>query len=350
MLEKRTVETDYREKIISLEDQLEKLTFKLQGTHKEIEEKFLENISQLQKTLGEKEETIKCMAKEHEEELEAEKTLVLKKIEGSELVKKMESNYDECVRQISTMKEELSKKTNEVLKFLEECRTLRDKIDTMEKETCAIVAEKQELVKEREHLNKKISSLQDEKSNLSNIVRKNLDDLTQAKNVINSLQVKLDQREKSLEVFNKQETDLTGLLFQKHLVGESLLQERQQIVRFLEEKVQENDELKKVRDTLAQNLESKIQVLTEMDATYRALETKLEVRSHELEVIMEDRNKAMREVENKVIEMTKIKEERDSLVTLMNGKQSEKDQEITKLLSRLKSEYIINMCSIYKSG
>ena len=77
-----------------------------------------------------------------------------------------------------------------------------------------------------------------------------------------------------------------------------------------------------------------------MEATCRALETKLEVRSNELEVIMEDRNKAVRDVENKVIELTKLKEERDSLVTLMNGKQNEKDQEIAKLLSRLKSTYL----------
>ena len=78
-----------------------------------------------------------------------------------------------------------------------------------------------------------------------------------AKDVISSLQVKLDQREKSLEVFNKQEKHLAGFLFEKHLVGESLLQERQQIVAFLEEKIRENDELKKIRDTLAQNLESR---------------------------------------------------------------------------------------------
>ncbi|CAB3994582.1 Hypothetical predicted protein [Paramuricea clavata] len=342
MHEKTTAQTSYGGNIILLEGQIEELTLKLESAetnYKDIENELLGNISQLEKTLKEKEEKIKCMKEEHEEELgrKSDRILHLEKSEGSDLFKKMEKNHSESIRQISALKEELRQKTNEVLKFMEECRTLRDKIDTMDQEKSAVFQEKEELVRECETLSKKILSLQEEKSNLSNMIRENVDDLTRAKNIINSLQVKLDQREKSLEVFNKQETDLAGLLFQKHLVGESLLQERQQIVGFLEEKVRENDELKKIRDSLAQNLESKSQVLTEMEATYRALETKLEVRSNELEVIMEDRNKAVREVENKIIELTKLKEERDSLVTLMNGKQSEKDQEISKLLSRLKS-------------
>lgn len=337
--EKTVSETSYQEKITLLEDQLKVLTLKLKGTeanYKDVENELLGSISKLKENVKEKEEKIKCMSKEHQEELK-------RKSDEVEILK-MENNNCESIAQISILKDELRQKTNEVLRFMEECRTLRDRIDGMEKEKCAVLGEKEELVTGCENLREKVLNLQEEKSNLTNMIRDNVDDLTRAKDVISSLQVKLDQREKSLEVYNKQEKDLAGVLFEKHLVGESLLQERQQIVAFLEEKIRENDELKKIRDTLAENLESKIQVLTEMEATCRALETKLEVRSNELEVIMEDRNKAVRDVENKVIELTKLKEERDSLVTLMNGKQNEKDQEIAKLLSRLKSTYFNKPC------
>lgn len=342
MLKKTTCETSYEEKISSLQNQVKEYRLKLQSTEtnsRNTERQLLSDISQLKETLKEKEDEINRINKEHKEEikLKSNKILSLERGEGSELFMKLQNNNNESIRQISTLKLELTQKTDEILKFIEECRTLRDRVDKVVEEKSAVFTEKEELVMECENLNKKILRLQEEKTNLSNLVRENVDDLTRAKKVITNLQVKLNEKENSLEVFNKQEADLSRLLFQKHFVGESLLQERQQIVEFLEEKVKENDELKDVRDTLAQKLESKIQVLTEMEATCRALEKKLEVRSNELEVIMEDRNKAVKEVENKVIELTRLKEERQSLVTLMNGKQSEKDQEISKLLSRLKS-------------
>lgn len=342
MLKKTKCETSYEEKISSLENQVNDCRLKLQSTEtnsKNTERQLLRDISQLKETLKEKEDEINRINKEHKEEIKHKSDIILsiERGEGSELFTKLQNNNNESIRQISTLKLEISQKTDEILKFIEECRTLRDRIDKMAEEKSSLLSEKEELVMECENLNKNVLSLQDEKTNLSNLVRENVDDLTRAKNIINNLQVKLDEKEKSLGVFNKQEAEFSRLLFQKHLVGESLLQERLQIVEFLEEKVKENDELKDVRDTLAQKLESKIQVLTEMEATCRALEKKLEVRSNELEVIMEDRNKAVKEVENKVMELTKLKEERDSLVTLMNGKQSEKDREISKLLSRLKS-------------
>ncbi|XP_028400049.1 coiled-coil domain-containing protein 158-like [Dendronephthya gigantea] len=323
------------------EDEVKELALKLRNVdekHKDNEKELLGKIVQLKETVEEREEDITRIKKEHEAELKlkTDKISSLEKDKGSELFERMENNHNECRKQLLTLKEELKHKTDEVLKLMEECRRLRERIDKSQDEKSAILAEKEELNTNFKNLSEKMLRIQDEKSRLSNMVRENVDDLTRAKDVINSLQVELDAREKSLEVFNKQESKLAELLFQKHLVGESLLVERQQIVGFLEEKVQENEKLKGTRDALAQNLESKIQVLAEMEATFRSMETKLEVRSNELEVIMEDRNKAVREVENKVVELTKLREERDSLVTLMNGKQSEKDKEITKLLSRLK--------------
>lgn len=323
------------------EDEVKELALKFRNAekkHVDSEKELLDTIAKLKETLKEKEEKITCIKKDHEAELKLkpDKNSSLEKDKGSELFERMEGNHNDCLEQLLTLKEELRHKTDEVLKFIEECRTLREKIDKIQDEKSSILAEKEELNINFKNINEKMLRIQEEKSRLSNMVRQNVDDLTRAKDVINSLQVKLDAREKSLEVFNKQESKLAEILFQKHLVGESLLAERQRIVGFLEEKVQENDKLKETRDALAQNLESKVQVFTEMEAAFRALETKLEVRSNELEVIMEDRNKAVREVENKVVELTKLREERDSLVTLMNGKQSEKDKEITKLLSRLK--------------
>ena len=186
----------------------------------------------------------------------------------------------------------------------------------------------------------KISHLQEEKSSLSSMVRDNVQDLTRAKTIIDSLQAKLDEREKNLEVYSKQDADFADLLMKKHLVGESLLHERHQIVAILEDKTREIDELKGLRDALAHKLESKIHTLSEVECACRSLETKLEVRSNELEVIMEDRNKLMNNLKTREGELAKVKEERDSLVTLMNGKQSEKEREVNRLITRLKGKMI----------
>ena len=63
-------ETSFKEKITLLEDQLKELTVKLEGNeinYKDVENKFLGNISQLKESVREKEEKIICLTKEHQE-------------------------------------------------------------------------------------------------------------------------------------------------------------------------------------------------------------------------------------------------------------------------------------------
>ena len=55
---------------------------------------------------------------------------------------------------------------------------------------------------------------------------------------------------------------------------------------------------------------------------------------------MEDRNKLVNNLKTREGELAKVTEERDSLVTLMNGKQSEKEREVNKLITRLKGKMI----------
>ena len=109
----------------------------------------------------------------------SDEILRLKKSEqDSELFKEMENNNSESMAQISLLKDELRQKTNEVLKFMQECRTLRDRMDMMEKEKSVVFGEKEELVTECDNLRKKVLSLQEEKSNLTNMIRDNVDDLS----------------------------------------------------------------------------------------------------------------------------------------------------------------------------
>ena len=332
------------EKIVALERQLtdaEQNSKTAKRTFQEIEKELLGNISSLKRTLEEKTDEIRRIIVGHKEELKQKTELAtLEREESRQKYVILGEQDEENTKLVASLKEELRHKTDEVSKCVEECRALRGKEESLCKERSAILREKDDLSSRCESSTQKISHLQEEKSSLSSMVRDNVQDLTRAKTIIDSLQAKLDEREKNLEVYSKQDADLADLLMKKHLVGESLLHERQQILAILEDKTHEIDELKGLRDALAHKLESKIHTLSEVECACRSLETKLDVRSNELEAIMEDRNKLVNNLKTREGELAKVTEERDSLVTLMNGKQSEKEREVNKLITRLKGKMI----------
>lgn len=73
----------------------------------------------------------------------------------------------------------------------------------------------------------------------------------------------------------------------------------------------------------------------ENDKTQKVMTAKAE----ELAAIMDDRNEIMSELKTRQQELVKLRQERDSLSNLLEGKDGEREKEIGKLLSRLKGKY-----------
>ena len=110
------------------------------------------------------------------------------------------------------------------------------------------------------------------------------------------------------------------------------------MIRTLEERISEVEEMKSHREILAKKLRAKDKRVKELEEEKTSTSDSLKIKQEELDALMEDRSNIMAELKLRQVEVTKLKDENSSLSSLVEGKHGEREKEISKLLSRLKGK------------
>ena len=163
-------------------------------------------------------------------------------------------------------------------------------------------------------------------------------DLSEAENCVSKLQTQLKERERTIQNFQVQGTNRAEIIERNSQTGYSLQREREQLIRTLEDRISEVEEMKSHREILVKKSRSKDKRVKELEEERNSLTNSLNINQEELNALMEDRSNIMAELKLRQIEVTKLKEENSSLSSLIEGQHGEREKEITKLLSRLKGD------------
>lgn len=237
---------------------------------------------------------------------------------------------------ISTLKEELLSKGIEASKRQDEIVKLKEDLDVGTRERSFIREEKVNLSGELEKRKAEILNLEKQVIELSTSLDLKEKSLEEAQNLVKKLQTQLAERENVLARFEAQGTNLAEILERNSQTGDSLQREREQLIRTLEERISDVEEMKSHREILAKKLKSKDKRVKELEEEKSSMISNLKIKHEELDALMEDRSNIMAELKLRQIEVSKLKDENTSLSSLVEGKDGEREREITKLLSRLK--------------
>lgn len=290
-----------------------------------------ENIAEREKLIREiREETTRLRESEVEKAVNEEREKSNARLDGllDQLTKSNQS--------VATLKEDLLSKEIELSKRLDENGKLRGDLELRTKEMNLIREEKITLHGEQERCQSEVSNLGKQIAKLSNSVDLKSKSLEEAQILVQKLQTQLAERESVLTSFKAQGTNLAEIIERNSQTGDSLQRERQQLIRTLEERIVEVEEMKSHREILAKKLKSKDKRVKELEEETSSVTNSLKIKQEELDALMEDRSNIIAELKLRQLEVSKLKDENSSLSSLVEGKDGEREKEITKLLSRLK--------------
>ncbi|KAK3740541.1 hypothetical protein QZH41_020675, partial [Actinostola sp. cb2023] len=227
----------------------------------------------------------------------------------------METTLNELTLQNKVMKESLDKTEKDVAFEKEEKLKIETKFENQIKETDRLQRE----------LDAKIKDF-DEKSR----------QLDAANIMVEKTKTQLEEREKTIGSFREQDAYFAEILQRNNQAGDSLQREREVLLRKVQEQVAEVQEMKKHREILAKKLKAKDKRLKEVEEENGNLQKSWTAKSEELAAMMDDRTEIMSELKTRRQEVGTLREERDSLSNLLDGKYGDRENEIGKLISRLK--------------
>ncbi|XP_048589260.1 coiled-coil domain-containing protein 158-like isoform X2 [Nematostella vectensis] len=246
--------------------------------------------------------------------------------------------------QVETLNRELAEKDSQLEELNKERTSLQEAIELRDREVSVVREEKIELATRYDDKAKELDQLKEDLLAKTGFAEEKSKELNSAQTQIEKLKAQLEEREWTIASFKEQGANLAQILERNNQTGDSLQRERQELIQNLQEQVREVQEMKRHREILAKKLKAKDKLVKDLEQQVQDLQQTVTVKGEEMAALLDDRENALSELKGRQMEVGKLREERDTLNTVLAGKDGEREKEISKLLSRLKgSEQDLNL-------